>query len=55
MRNCNVAILIKATVFPAIASSADPIGDAVLFVALFYGGASLVIGGLPVLWRRFAN
>jgi BASS family bile acid:Na+ symporter len=52
MRNCNVALLLKASIFPAKTGVTDPVGDGVLFVALFYGGATLVIGALPILWRR---
>jgi bile acid:Na+ symporter, BASS family len=40
MRNMNLALLIKARIFPAT----DKVGDAVLFVILFYAGAAMVIG-----------
>lgn len=43
MRNMNLALLIKARLFP----SADELGGAVLFVILFYAGAAMVIG-LPL-------
>jgi BASS family bile acid:Na+ symporter len=40
MRNMNLALLIKARIFP----SAGVLGDEVLFVILFYAGAAMVIG-----------
>ena len=40
MRNMNLALLIKAEIFPP----GDALGDAVLFVILFYAGAAMVIG-----------
>ena len=55
VRNCNLAILLKATLFPAGLSSLNSIGDGVLFVALFSGGAQLVIAAAPVLQRRRAR
>lgn len=44
-RNMNLALLIKAAIFPAIPGVADPFADQVLFVALLYGG----FGGLIAL------
>jgi BASS family bile acid:Na+ symporter len=41
IRNTNLALLLKASLFPARPGVADPIGDAVLFVALLYGGLAL--------------
>lgn len=43
MRNMNLALLIKARIFPR----GDELGDAVLFVILFYAGAAMAIG-LPL-------
>ncbi len=40
-RNISLAIAVKATVFPAQPGVLDPIGDAVLFVALLYAGVSM--------------
>jgi BASS family bile acid:Na+ symporter len=55
MRNCNVAILLKAVLFPAVAGVTDPIGDGVLYAALFYGGACLGLSAIPVARRRIAE
>src|SRR5262249_13860637 len=38
MRNLNLALLIKARLFPAATKGADPIADGVLFVILFWAG-----------------
>lgn len=55
VRNVNLALLLKATLFPASAGGPDPIGDGVLYVVLFYGAASLG-ASIPMIfihrWRR---
>ena len=55
MRNLNLALLLKALLFPA-EKGADPIGDGVLFVILFYAGVALC-SGLPLAlnFRRWAR
>jgi len=52
MRNMNLALLIKAILFP----KGDTVGDGVLFVVLFYAGVALV-AGLPLALnhRRMAR
>ncbi len=52
VRNAHLGILLKASLFPAIVGVADPVADGVLFVILFYGGVSLVIGVAVVALRR---
>jgi BASS family bile acid:Na+ symporter len=47
MRNLNLALLLKALLFPA-EKGADPIADGVLFVILFYAGAALG-AGIPLV------
>jgi BASS family bile acid:Na+ symporter len=53
IRNINLGLLLKASIFPAVPGVADPLGDAVLFALLMYGGigtpAAVV---LTVLHRR---
>ncbi len=44
VRNAHLGVLLKAVLFPS--GQADVIGDGVLYVVLFYGFASLVIGGI---------
>jgi BASS family bile acid:Na+ symporter len=51
-RNISLAVAVKATVFPAQVGVLDPIGDAVLFVALLYGGVSMFMTLVPVLIHR---
>ena len=46
MRNMNLALLLKALLFP----QADSISNGVLFVILFYAGTALV-AGLPLAFR----
>ncbi|MEM9257092.1 MAG: bile acid:sodium symporter [Pseudomonadota bacterium] len=51
-RNMSLAVAIKAIVFPAQTGISDPIGDAVFFTALLYGGVSLVMSLIPVFGHR---
>ena len=51
VRNCNLAILLKASLFPPT-SRANTLGDHVLFAVLFYGGAMLVISAVAIFIRR---
>ena len=56
IRNTNLALLVKASLFPAVAGVADPIGDGMFFVALLYGGAALPVALGPIyLSRRRAS
>jgi bile acid:Na+ symporter, BASS family len=52
-RNISLAIAVKATVFPAQPGVLDPIGDAVLFTALLYGGISMFMTLVPVTIHRW--
>lgn len=51
-RNMSLAVAIKAIVFPAKTGVADPVGDAVFFTVLLYGGVSLVLSLIPVFLHR---
>jgi BASS family bile acid:Na+ symporter len=51
-RNISLAIAVKAAVFPAQTGVLDPIGDAVLFVVLLYGGVSMFLTLVPVIIHR---
>lgn len=56
IRNTNLALLLKASLFPAVPDGADPMADAVLFVALLYGGmAGPLAVPLVLLHRRWAR
>lgn len=53
VRNTNLALMLKAALFPAVPGVADPLGDGVLYVALMYGGLALpAIAPLVALHRR---
>ncbi len=47
MRNMNLALLLKALLFPAAEERIDPVADGVLFVVLFYA-ATAMGAGLPL-------
>ena len=53
VRNINLGILLKASIFPAAAAATAQIGDTVFFTLLLYGTLQLVIGGVLLgLYRR---
>lgn len=52
IRNTNLAILLKASLFPAEVGKVDPIGDGMFFAAALYGGFALLIATPPVLLAR---
>jgi BASS family bile acid:Na+ symporter len=52
VRNTNLALLIKASVFPAVPGRPDPIGDGAFFVALLYGAFALPTVLPPLLLHR---
>lgn len=58
LRNGNLAILLGSTLFagagaPVLGAGAPDLGAGALYVALFYGGASLVMAMLAVMAERF--
>lgn len=53
VRNTNLGLLIKASLFPAVVGVTDPVGDQALFTILLYGGLMLMISGVMIaLYRR---
>jgi BASS family bile acid:Na+ symporter len=53
VRNTNLALMLKAALFPAVPGAPDPFGDGVLYIALMYGGLALpLIAPLVLLHRR---
>ncbi len=53
VRNTNLALMIKASLFPVIPGVADPFADGVLYIALMYGGIALpVVAPLVSTHRR---
>ncbi len=51
VRNVNLGVLIKASMFPA-AMGANSIGDMVLFTLLLYGGLQMLVAALVITGRR---
>jgi BASS family bile acid:Na+ symporter len=52
IRNTNLGLLVKASLFPAVAGIVDPLADAVLYVVLIYGGVA-TLWAIPLLvWHR---
>lgn len=54
-RNTNLALLLKASLFPATPGTPDPLGDAVFFAILLYAALSLPVVLPPVFWHRWAT
>lgn len=52
IRNTNLALLLKASLFPVTAGVADPLADGVLFVALLYGGVAAPLSVPVILLHR---
>lgn len=53
VRNINLGVLLKASLFPASAVATAELGDTVLFTLLFYGGLQLLIA--PVLIKLYSR
>jgi BASS family bile acid:Na+ symporter len=51
-RNGNLAILLSTTMYTVDSSVAQQMGAGTLYVALFYGGASLVLSAISVVFRK---
>jgi len=52
IRNTNLGLLIKASLFPAVPGVVDPIGDAALFIVLLYGGFAFLVMIPALVWLR---
>jgi BASS family bile acid:Na+ symporter len=52
VRNTNLGLLIKASLFPAVVGVADPVGDQVFFAVLLYGGVQLIAGAVLIALLR---
>lgn len=55
VRNINLGLVIKASLFPAVIGVPDPIGDMVLFSLLAYGAMQLLIAAGLITWGRRKN
>jgi BASS family bile acid:Na+ symporter len=52
VRNINLGLLIKISLFPLIAGQTNPLADMVLLSLLLYGGWQLIMGFIFITWRR---
>ncbi len=52
VRNINLGVLIKASIFPVVARSATSVGDMVLFTILLYGAIQMLIAAAIITVRR---
>ena len=54
VRNVNLGLLIKASMFPAAAESveANTVGDIVLFTIVLYGAIQMIVAALMIFYRR---
>lgn len=48
VRNVNLGVLIKASIFPAAASATAQLGDMVLFTLLLYGALQMLVGAVLI-------
>ncbi len=52
VRNANLAIMLKASIFPSVPGVADPFADGVLYIALMYGGLAMLVASPLVTYER---
>ena len=52
VRNVNLGLMLKASLFPAVIGQVDQVGDTVLFSLLLYGGLQMLIALGFIVWRR---
>jgi len=52
VRNINLGVLIKASMFPVVAGTATQTGDMVLFTILLYGAIQMLIAAVIITLRR---
>jgi len=52
VRNVNLGVLIKASMFPVVLGASNTLGDMVLFTVLLYGAIQMLIAALLITWHR---
>jgi BASS family bile acid:Na+ symporter len=55
VRNVNLGVMLKASLFPAAAGATAQLGDAVLFTLLLYGSLQLVVAPVLIKLYRTSN
>ncbi len=52
VRNVNLGVLIKASMFPAVVGADNTVGDTVLFAVLLYGAVQMLVAAVIIVMRR---
>jgi BASS family bile acid:Na+ symporter len=52
VRNVNLGVLIKASMFPVVVGASNTLGDMVLFTVLLYGALQMLIAAVLISWCR---
>lgn len=52
VRNTNLGVLIKASMFPIVVGGDNQMGDMVLFTVLLYGGLQMLLAALLIFYNR---
>lgn len=52
VRNINLGVLIKASMFPVIIGADNTVGDMVLFTILLYGAVQLILAAFVIFYHR---
>lgn len=52
VRNVNLGVLIKASMFPVVVGASNTIGDMVLFTVLLYGAVQMLVAGAVIFLCR---
>lgn len=52
VRNINLGVMIKASMFPVVLGASNTLGDMVLFTVLLYGALQLLIAAVLIGWCR---
>ncbi|MEM7279999.1 MAG: bile acid:sodium symporter [Pseudomonadota bacterium] len=52
VRNVNLGVLLKASIFPVVPGGDNTIGDLVLFSVLLYGGVQMLVAAVLIVMRR---
>ena len=52
VRNTNLGVLIKVSMFPIVVGGSNAVGDTVFFTVLLYGGLQLLLAGLLIFIHR---
>ncbi|RBP51709.1 bile acid:sodium symporter family protein [Arenicella xantha] len=52
VRNINLAVLLKASLFPIVVGADNSLGDQVFLAILLYGAVQLLMAAALIVWRR---